>query len=240
MAEVRFLVDDIKENRYFDVMVDGQYLATITPKLKNKLLYIEFKATYGETIGEGLRDIFYQSMVNYLRWDFLTDRYYDFLQNLYESYFKTEKCDIIRFFYKSVVVDFEAEDFEKGNLLEKIENWLDNILEKIGKDIKLETIIPLNINLATPERCGLEINAVEFEIVHRNSMYYEAKISSNYGDFYAAFVLGILYNNNEVVRKSIDRMLKICSETETGEIKNKNEQEIVPIKDGKWPTPYKF
>lgn len=235
MNNVKFMVEELDEIRNFKVIVNDSYLTTIKPTFDGKKLSILLYEEMNASLLQKLREIVFPCLVKDEIWYNLINYYGAFLLYLYKRYCVTKRIETITLSYRGVVEEFTVLDFEKYRVSDKIETWLDSILEEIGKEVNLHKIPQICTDSNWTE-CYIS-EEVMFEI---NKELGEVTISSViYGDFYAVFVIWALYNNNDEIRNTINKNLE--------EIKGKvrtytgfNKADILPIKDGKWITPYKL
>lgn len=227
MSKVKFVVDSLDCIREFEALVNDEKLATINPTFSGKRLIIGIKEEEDISLKDKLREIVRPCICG-SKWSDLVNYYYDFLQYLYEKYCKIGRTEIIILYYRNIVEEFSISDLEGGNLLSRIDKWLNDILSKIEKEVKLETILPLPIS---GERFGLKINKVPIWIEdNRLSIGYISE------DFYESFVLTSLYNNNDVVKKSLDIIMEQYG---IEKIVTAASYEL-KICEGKMITPYKL
>lgn len=227
MNEVKFVSYSLDPIREFEVLVMDKKLTTITYTFSEKRLIIGIKEEEDISLKDKLKEIVRPCICG-SKWFDLVNYYYDFLQYLYEKYCKIGRTEIIILYYRNIIGEFSISDIEGGNLLSRIDKWLNDILYKIEKEMKLETILPLPIS---KEKFGLEINKVQILIENERLV-----IGYINDDFYAAFVFISLYNNNAVVKKSLDIIMEQYG---IEKIVTADSYEI-KINEGKMVTPYKL
>ena len=203
MSNVDFVCSELRNNRFWKIRVNGNYLTTIEYTFEDdkKKLYVGISSNESLSDFERLKEVFFYCALGG-SWSKLLRYYTEFFEFLFQKYQYT-----IVMSYRECIIKLEEEDFEiEKDLVKKIEDWLDNIIADFSKRIKLKKIIPI----LDEKEGGLEINDVKFLMSAYNGYIFEAKISSTNGDFYATVILLALCKNERVVRKSLEEFTKKC------------------------------
>lgn len=214
MSNVEFVCSELRNNRRAKIMIDGHLLTIMSYVFddEEKKLYIDIPISIEENhpINASLNEVFFYCMNGYGHWSELVRRYTEVFELMFREYQYTIVAS-----YRECKVELTEKEFngEKKDLVNKIEEWLDNIITDLTKSIKLNKVLPI-VNRREEKHIGMKINDVEFLITEYDSYKFMAIISSFYGDFYAAVILKALYENENIVKESLEEFTKRCGRNE--------------------------